>query len=174
MAKLSYKQVEKFMNAKIPDEIEDSILETFAKYSIEEDMTVANLKDYFNNLELPEILWSKIPSDEFCIEGTSIIDFDLLMKKTYHILIFMDNEDIIDELWGLFVKQSGRGAQFTNVKLKNHVFGVKDIMKVCNTVAMKQNDRIIEMVSVATSGRRLYITYIDFAYIMGKLGLLRF
>ena len=174
MSRLNYQQVTKFINAPVPREIEDDILEAFAKNSLESDMTVNNLDSYFNDLQLPKILCSKIRKEDLCLEGTNVIDFERIISYTYHILIFMDNEATIDEMWKLLVRQCARDVEFPNVLLKNHVLSIKDIQKVANTVGMEKGFGIIEMMSMATSGSRVYMTYLDFAFVLGKLGYLRF
>ncbi|EDO17656.1 hypothetical protein Kpol_1004p30 [Vanderwaltozyma polyspora DSM 70294] len=174
MSKLTYQQVEKFMKASIPQDIEDEILEAFAKYSIEKDMTKDDLNNYFDDLQLPKELYSKLRPEDLCIESTEVIDFEKLLQHTFHILIFMDNEETIDTIWKLLVTQSGREIQYPNVQLKNHILSVKDLQKLSATVGMDKSTGIVEMLSVATSGSRVYMTYIDLAYILGKLGYLSF
>lgn len=171
---LSYEQVEKFVNSKIPEELEDEILAVYAKYSMEHDMTVQELKSYFADLQLPPVWVSMVKTTEVVVEGTDVVDLDKLLQSTYHLLIFMDNEEAIDQLWQLLVSASGRDQAFPQVKLKHHVLSIKDIQRASNSVGLDQAQGIVEMMSCATGGQRVYMTYLDFAYILGKLGYLRF
>lgn len=171
---LSYEKVEAFLKVKVPTEIEDEILTTYASFSLEHDMTVEDLNKYFEQLELPRELYKMIPMSELVVAGTNVVDFGKLLTSTYHLLIFMDNEEIITEMWSLLVEGCGRDRDFPQVRLKNHVLSLKDLQKIRNYVGVEQASGIVEMISVATGGRRVYITYLDFAYVLGKLGYLRF
>lgn len=171
---VSYESVEKFLQAKIPQDIEDEILVAYATYNMDHDMVTADLEGYFEDLQLPRQLYRMIRKGEITLEGTDLIDFERLLKCTYHLLIFMDNQDTIDEQWTLLIQASGRDNSFPKVKLRNHVLSIKDMQKISSVVGIDQSTGVIEMVSCATSGKRVYITYLDFAYILGKLGYLRF
>ncbi|CDF89864.1 ZYBA0S05-03532g1_1 [Zygosaccharomyces bailii CLIB 213] len=171
---LKYEDVQKFVNSKIPEELEDEILAVYAKYSMEHDMTVQDLKNYFGDLQLPESWVRMIKSADVTVEGTNVVDLDKLLRCTYHLLIFMDNEEVIDDLWQLLVSASGRDQAFPLVKLRHHVLSIKDLQRASNSAGLDQAHGIVEMMSCATGGRRIYMTYLDFAYILGKLGYLRF
>ena len=127
---LNYSVVEKFQNCEIPQEIEDGILEIFAKYSIEHDMDTNDLVDYFEDLQIPHELYKLVRIEDVVVEGTKVIDFDKIVKITFHLLIYMNNEDIINSFWNMLLKSSGRLDNFPNVKLKDHVLSVKDLQKI--------------------------------------------
>lgn len=171
---LNYEKVQAFMKVRVPAEIEDEILAAYASCSLDHDMTVDDLETYFDQLQLPRDLYKMIPAADLVVEGTKVVDFTKLLSGTYHLLIFMDNDKIITEMWSLLVEGSGRDRAFPAVKLKNHVLSLKDLQKIRNYVGIDQSVGIIEMISVATDGKRVYMTYLDFAYILGKLGYLRF
>lgn len=172
--KLTYEQVKKFTEAKIPDEVEDEILTRYAEFSLEGDMVVKDMVPYFESLELPRRFYKHVRKDQVVIEGTDIVDFDKLLKLTYHILVFMDNETLIDSLWELLIRSSGKDRNGSVWDIKDHVLSIKDFQKIENYLGDAQNISLIDMVSVATGGKRVYITYLDFAYVLGKLGYLRF
>lgn len=171
---LNYKKVESFLKAPVPQDIEDEILGAYATYSLERDMRSEDLRNYFESLQLPRELYKMVGKSDLTVEGTDVVDFERLLRCTYHLLVFMDNEQIIDEMWGLLVQASGRDQSFPNVKLRDHVLSIKDLQKVSNFVGIDRASGIVEMISCATSGKRVYMTYLDFAYVMGKLGYLRF
>lgn len=162
------------MKVPVPQEIEDEILTTYAEYSLDHDMTLDDLDKYFEQLQLPRDLYKMIPRSDLVVEGTNVVDFSKLLSSTYHLLIFMDNEKIISEMWSLLVQGSGRDRSFPQVEMKNHVLSLKDLQKIRNYVGIEQSGGVVEMISTATSGKRVYMTYMDFAYILGKLGYLRF
>lgn len=172
--KVTIDRVEKFTKGKIPQVVEDEILGVFANYSIDHDMTIRDLPLYFGDLQLPKDLWKLVREEDLIVEGTDVIDFDKIVRSTYELLIFMDNADIIDNLWGLLVKNAGRDRQFPNVKLRDHVLSIKDLQKISTVINNEPSGGFIEMLSSATGGKRVYMTYIDFAKVLGKLGYLKF
>lgn len=172
--KLSYDRVERFTKVALPQEIEDEMLNVFAKYSIDHDMNTDDLPGYFEDLSLPSDLYNLVRKEDLVVERTNIIDFDKILRCTYYLLIYIDNEDIIDNFWEMLLKNSGRMKKFPNVKLRNHVLSIKDLQKVSNVIGMTDGSGIIEMMSCATHGSRVYLSYLDFANILGRLGLLRF
>ncbi|SCW02807.1 LAFE_0F14708g1_1 [Lachancea fermentati] len=172
-SKKSYNDVLAFTNPKIPSEVEDEILTEFANYSIEHDMTVRNLDSFFGDLQMPKDLTKMVNRPSLCIEGTDFIDFDKLLKQTYHLLVYMDNLTVIDTQWEMLVHTSGRDTQFPSVSLRNHVLSIKDLQKVANSINMDSH-HLVEMMSCATQGQRVYITWMDFAYLLGRLGQLTY
>ena len=179
---LDYSIVENFLNCKIPQEIEDEILETFAKYSMEHDMDTTDLINYFEDLQMPHELYKLVRTEDVVIENTKVIDFDKIVRVTYHLLIYMNNEDVVTSFWNLLLRNSGRLDNFPNVKLKDHILSIKDLQKIDtllnnNTSGNKSNDNkfdIIGMMPCATGGSRVYMTYLDFANVLGRLGYLQF
>lgn len=172
--KLTYERVSRFSKIKVPQDIEDEMLNVYATYSIEHDMNTHDLEAYFKDLELPRDLYKLVRKEDLVIEGTDIIDFESLIRNTYYILIYIDNEDVINSLWGSMVKNCGRDKKFPNIQLSDHVLSVKDLQKISNVVGMADQSGLIQMMSCATEGNRLYLTYLDFAAVLGKLGLLRY
>ncbi|CAL9732077.1 DNA repair protein Rad33p [Monosporozyma unispora] len=179
--KLNYSTVERFKNCTVPQEVEDDILETFAKYSIDHDMTVQDTQSYFEDLQLPRELYKLIRKEDIVIDGTDVVDFDKIVRQTFHLLIFMNNEDVINSFWALLLKNSGRSEKFPEVKLKDHILSIKDLQKV--DVLLNNNNSsnkntsgvdIIGMLTCATYGSRVYMTYLDFADVLGRLGYLQF
>ncbi|KAL3233450.1 DNA repair protein RAD33 [Nakaseomyces bracarensis] len=172
--KLSYEQVRRFNEAKMPLEVEDEVLGCYARFSLDGDMVCGDLVPYFEELELPRGFYKHVRKEQVAIEGTDIVDFDLLLKVTYHILIFMDNESLIDQLWGLLLQASGRLENDKVKDIKDHILSIKDLQKVENYLGDSDPRDLINMVSVATGGKRVYMTYLDFAYVLGKLGYLKY
>ncbi|CUS23441.1 LAQU0S10e00452g1_1 [Lachancea quebecensis] len=169
----SYNSILEFLNPKIPSEIEDDILGAFANYSIESDMTARDLPEYFKELQMPTEMTKLIQPQDLCLEDTNIVDFDKLLKTTFHLLIFMNNAEIIDTQWMMLVQGCGRDTQFPHVALRNHVLSIKDLQKIANSINV-DGGHLIDMMSCATQGKRVYITWMDFAYLLGKLGHLVF
>ncbi|CCK68804.1 Rad33p KNAG_0B03620 [Huiozyma naganishii CBS 8797] len=172
--KLDYSYVERFERGSIPEEVEDELLGEYAKFSLDGDMVWSDLAPFFEDLQLPAALCRLVRRDDVVLEGTvDVIDFSKIIRLTYHLLVFMDNESVINEFWSLLVGYSGRDVQFPHVELQNHILSVKDLQKVGNLVN-EDSGNIIGMLSCATRGTRVYMTYLDFANVLGKLGYLRF
>ncbi|SCV01103.1 LAME_0G14070g1_1 [Lachancea meyersii CBS 8951] len=169
----AYGDVLEFMNPKVPSEIEDDILGAFATYSIESDMTSANLNDFFSDLQMPRDITKMVNAQDVCVEGTNVVSFDKLLKSTFHLLIFMNNAEIVDTQWSMLVVACGRDKRFPHVALRSHVLSIKDLQKIANSINM-DNGHLVEMMSFATSGKRVFMTWLDFAYLLGKLGHLVF
>ncbi|SCU88923.1 LAMI_0D11804g1_1 [Lachancea mirantina] len=172
-SKRTYDEVERFLNGSIPQEIEDDILSAFANYNIERDMTREDLSSFFQELQLPSEVTKFYDLNDLCIGGTQIVDFEKLLRATYHVLVFMNNMAVIDGFWEMLVKACGRDVAFPKVLLKNHVLSIKDLQKVANSASVESTG-LVEMMSVATHGKRVFMTWLDLAYILGKLGILAF
>lgn len=176
--KLTYATVERFKHCEIPQEVEDEILETFAKYSIDHDMNIDDIASYYEDLQLPRELYKLIRNEDVVIEGTNIIDFDKIVKQTFHLLIYMNNEDIINSFWTLLLKNSSRMDKYPHVHLKDHILSIKDLQKIDvllnNSNNPNNNTDVIGMLTCATKGKRVYMTYLDFANVLGRLGYLQF
>ncbi|BAO40629.1 DNA repair protein RAD33 [Kluyveromyces marxianus] len=170
---LSYDTIDKWEHAHMPYEIEDEVLNLYVKFTEESELKWVDIALFYEQLEVPKEWVSLLEPRDLCIDGLDVIDFDKLMDTTYRLLIFMDNAAIIDKQWELLLRYSGRMEQFPNVSLRKHVLSVKDVQKAAVQVDMDQS-MIVSMVSWATNGERVFVTYIDFAHCLGKMGVLRY
>ncbi|KAH3900343.1 related to DNA repair protein RAD33 [Saccharomycodes ludwigii] len=184
-----YSRVEKFLNpTNIPPQIEDEILNLYLEFSLESDMLLKDLSSFFECLSLPAVLYNKINyQNELCIENTQVVDFNRLLQVTYHLLIYVDNEPLIMQYWKLLVDYSQRKEQpsrFAEIEYKNQILGIKELQKINESINAHSitNDEdtnnqepqiLIKMLQCATRGKRSFITYIDFANLLGRIGLLR-
>lgn len=174
MSKLSYEQVRKFNEARMPAEVEDEVLGCYARYSLTGDMLCKDLVPFFEDLQLPRRFYKNVRKEQVAIEGTGIVDFELLLRVTYHLLVYMDNEPLIDQFWEMLLQASGKyGARGVRDQ-KDQVLSIKDLQKVENYLGDKDPRELIGMMSVATGGKRVYMTYLDFAEVLGKLGYLKY
>ncbi|KAL6941208.1 hypothetical protein ACO0RG_002328 [Hanseniaspora osmophila] len=189
---LNYHKIEQFTNPKsVPKDIEEEVLTCYVDFNIEHDMTIYDLQPFFEKLQLPHNIYKFVMykgEKELCVEGTNIIDFDKLLIETYHLLIYMDNVAVIDEYWSLLVESCQRDQQFPQVKLKDHVIGLKQLRAIINNVngsgeeetASGSTMPLIQMMKAVSSppqksgADKLFINYLDFAFMLGKIGLLKF
>ncbi|CAD6641939.1 BAH_G0039670.mRNA.1.CDS.1 [Saccharomyces cerevisiae] len=170
---VSFERVELFENPKVPIEVEDEILEKYAESSLDHDMTVNELPRFFKDLQLEPTIWKLVRNEDVIIEGTDVIDFTKLVRCTCQLLILMNNLTVIDDLWSMLVRNCGRDVDFPQVALRDHVLSVKDLQKISNLIGADQSSGTIEMISCATDGKRLFMTYLDFGCVLGKLGYLK-
>lgn len=172
--KLSHETVYSFLNAKIPKSMEDEMLLAYSNCTIEvPDLMMDNLDKYFDEIKLPSEWYQMVEKHMVCLDGTDIVDFDKLLSITYRLLIFMDNAEIIDSQWLLILEYSGRIERYKHIPVRKQVVSIKEIQRCASQVSMEQQ-KVVEMISCATEGRRVFIRYLDFAHLLGKLGYLRF
>lgn len=166
--------IDQFKKYRIPTEIEDEILVVFSHHINEDgDLLQNTLSGFFQELQLDSDLVALIDTDRLLIDDTKVVDFDLLMKQIGYILIYMNNLDIIDQYWSLLIKNSGKAEPQQHMTSdRNCKFYVKDLQKIVNVVGGQFN--IIDLITVANNGERTYITYLDFAVVLGKLGYLKY
>lgn len=155
----------------IPTEIEDEILEAFTTYSFDDDMRIEHLGSYYKDLKIPSVFLagnSRIVPSELTIEGTDIIDFDKLLIKSFQLIVIRNNKQIIQQNWDLlqaaYSESSDISAPSSGLNLKN----LKDISDGVKSGI--SDPLLLDMVAVATEGEGVSVTFIDFAYILGKIG----
>ena len=129
------------------------------------------------------------------IENTNVVDFDKLLHFVHKILIFMENEAVIMEYWKLILFNiEGKRTKIDN-SIKNEemnwymeMISTKDLNSIDemgkitgandekdNKALSKDAEKLLlvcKMIKTASSTGTLYVTYIDFAHLLGKLGLL--
>lgn len=169
----SYDCIAKWNNARMPEEIEEEVLNLYVKYSEEHEFKWDVIHRFYEELEIDKELVGLLESRDLCLEGLDVIDIDKLIDVTYKLLIYMDNQNTIDAQWSLLLRYTGRLESFPQVRLRKHVISVKDIQKAAVQVDMDQS-LILPMVTWATSGLKVFVNYLDFAQLLGKMGILRY
>lgn len=166
--------IDQFNRYRIPTTVEDDILAVFANHINEEgDLLQDEVPSFFQELQLEQDLTSLIDVKDLLIDDTNLVDFDQLMKQTGYILIYMNNADIIDQYWTLMIKNCGKDKSMPQISnLRRQQLYVKDLQKIINVVGGQFN--IIELLTVANQGKKIYISYLDFAMVLGKLGYLKY
>lgn len=143
-------------------------MDAFANYSMDTDMKSAQVSSYFKDLHIPTqfVIGNKrVRVDQLVIEGTDVVDFDKLLNKSYHLLLFRDNAREIENTWAQLLDSIG--------DLGKSTLNFSDLQKLDADLRTSISDTLLlDMVAVATEGQGLDITMTDFAYIMGKLGQL--
>lgn len=129
-----------------------------------------------------------------------IVDFDKILHYIHKLLIFMENQVTILEYWKLVLfniplKRAAieKHQNLSQVNWFLEIINVKEIKsieemdkissskiiknnKVNKNYAVTKDSQIfvlaLKMIKVASTTDSLYITYLDFAHLLGKLGLL--
>ncbi|XBW36074.1 hypothetical protein QEN19_001649 [Hanseniaspora menglaensis] len=162
----------------------------FESLGIPESITNLTMLKHYKNLV--------IDSDD---PNTKIVDFDKMLHNIHKLLIFMENESIIMEYWKLILfnvpfKKNAieKKNDLSKINWFMEIINVKDLknieeMSKIQTLLDKQNKSkaakdysvdsqtfllALKMIKVASATETLYITYLDFAHLLGKLGLLNF
>ena len=143
------------------------------RFTQDSELKWSQVGQFYEELQIGKEWYSLLDPRDLCLEGLDVVDFEKLMDVTYRLLIFMDNQLTIDKQWELLIQYSGRLEQFPQVKLRKQVVSVKDIQKAAVQIDMDQS-LILPMVSWATNGQRVFVTYLDFAKLLGKMGILKF
>lgn len=160
-----------FISGKLPASVEDFIVDKYSDHCVEndsEDLLGSELLDFCQNrLNLPLRLIENIEPSSLVIEETDILDFDAFLQTVGMLVMLLPYLSYIDSLWTMFVK--------TVAPQEKDVFAYRihldDMVKVRHAI----NDStptgvLLDMVSLASNGKRVYINYADFAVIMGRIG----
>ncbi|ODV76422.1 Rad33p CYBJADRAFT_122613, partial [Cyberlindnera jadinii NRRL Y-1542] len=153
----------------VPEEYEEEILETYA--SITEggtDLCVGDLPKFFHSLRIPRefvIGNARLVPKELAVEGTTHVDFTKLMTVSCQLLSFRDNRRIIEETWNQLANSVGHGHVST--------LNLDDLKVLNKDLKTGMSDTLLlDMLVVATEGKGVSVSMVDFAYILGKLGQL--
>jgi hypothetical protein len=167
---ITKKTVTEFTNPeRLPTHIEDEILEALANYSIEHDMDTSDLAQYFKDIKVPNIFIvgnKRLNPDGLVIEGTKIIDFDKLMIVSYHLILFRNNRDLIQQTWKLLLSEQKSKDLTSSINLTQ----LQDINE--NARIGISTPLLLDMIALATDGRSVTMSIVDFAYVLGKLNKL--
>lgn len=154
----------------IPDEYESVLIDIYTKYtSITPDITIDQingiLHDEFN---VPiEILPSNDELEKWVIEGTNILDFEKWLYYGHFWMILSENIDDVDILWNDLWGNLGVVTEGKNIRERK--LYLAEITKL-NKIG-KLDANAIGMLQTAGNGK-LFITYIDFFILLGRLGIL--
>lgn len=166
---INIKKIHEFSKPnEIPHDIEDQILEVFGEYSMDQDLTYSQMNSFFRDLGVSTIFTksnNKLSQTSLCIEGTDVIDFDKLLVACFHLIVFERNKKEIITNWNLIRKI------IPNNDPNKYTINLKDLKAINQEIKMGISDSVLlDMVAVATEGLSPEVKFIDFAYIMGKLG----
>lgn len=144
------------------------ILEAFANYSFDDDMKVSDLKNYYQDLKIPSLFTvgnKRLIHEELTVEGTDIIDFDKLLNKSFQLIVLRNNKNLIQQNWELLRKALPQSNE------KSTSLNFKELKAISDDTKSGVSDSLlIDMVAVATEGGGVDVNFVDFGYVLGKLG----
>lgn len=194
---------EKSIKAKLDETIEQEIAQNFFNI-MQENKSSDFFKHYitflFENLgissEFNKLMVLKHVY-QVLIEDTNVVDFDKLLHFVHKLLIFMENETIIMEYWKLILYNIENKRSCINEAIQNdsmnwymQMITTKDLNSIeeMSKIANANDDKgkktshkvtntlllVCKMIKTASGTSSLYVTYIDFAHLLGKMGLLEY
>lgn len=157
-------------NYPIPLEDETILVDMFSKLTAtldEPDLVVGMLAMALQELSVPAEL---IPSAEdflkqgWCIDQTDIVDFEKWLYKGHWWLLLGRNVAVVDKWWHVLGKE-----------LRTEEVAVNELYALFQTAKIGDGThgyaQVVEMFNLASDGK-LYIDYLDFYVLLGRLGLL--
>lgn len=159
---------------KIPDEYEMKLLDMYTKLT----ETDPDIKDY----EIPNILENEfnipkeiIPIDKSFLKswniiGTNIVDFEKWLYNGYFWLLLSNHIEDIDMLWQDIWAALDKYKDEKKENLRNSKLFLVDVKKLIEIG--KLDASAIGMLQTAGNGK-VYINYIDFFILLGRLGLFK-
>ncbi|ODV96733.1 hypothetical protein PACTADRAFT_48549 [Pachysolen tannophilus NRRL Y-2460] len=167
--------------SRIPSSIEDLILDKYTDFcynSDTEDLESNQLFGFLKNyLKIPDVLLQGFNPTRYQIDGeTNVVDIDKLVKYGGLLLIMKNNLEIIKSYWKLLVKYMSDDFNLQNDK---EVFEFKihldDLMKLRDSINDDSNENaLIDMIAVGSDGEKVFVNFVDFGKILGKIGELNF
>lgn len=192
---------EKFIKAKLDESIEAEIAQNFFNI-LQEHQSSDFLKQYipelFDRLGLiPDFTKLMVLKHAYqiLVENTNVVDFDKLLHFIHKLLIFMDNEAVIMEYWKLILFNIDGRSQKINHLISGgainwymEIITTKDLDSIAEMSKLSNNNEdkaskgpkisddslllACKMIKTGSCTSTLYVTYIDFAHLLGKMGFL--
>lgn len=157
----------------IPEEYEIELIDIYSKLTeLEPDIKVNDLPDILKDeLRIPIEIIPK--DDEFktwAIDGTDILDFEKWLYNGYFWLLLINNINDIDMLWQDIWSALRNGDTLTKEKLRSEKLYLNDVKKLIEIG--KLDASAIGMLQTAGNGK-VFISYVDFFILLGRLGMFR-
>jgi hypothetical protein len=194
---------EKSIRVKLDESIEAEIAQNFFNI-MQENQSSDFLKQYIPELFgrlglLPDFTKLMVlkHAHQILVEDTNVVDFDKLLHFIHKLLIFMDNEAAIMEYWKLILFNINGRSQKINQSISNKTMNwymemistkdldsIEEVSKLSSkgedkaTKGSKFSDNSLllacKMIKTGSCTSTLYVTYIDFAHLLGKMGFLEY
>lgn len=163
----------------IPQKYEDILLDgytNFCEIKNTDDIKLDNLAEAIEKyIGVPfKLIPDKNELRSWCIDNTEIVDFEKWLYNGYLWLKIVENMDIADDYWKMILKLLNGGSEKSNGNenelddndrfKKLYLNDVKKLVKIGRIDA-----DIIGMLQTASRGK-VFINYIDFVVLLGRLG----
>lgn len=194
---------EKSIKAKLDESIEAEIAQNFFNIMQENqgsDFLRHYIPELFGRLGLlPDFTKLMVlkHTHQILVEDTNVVDFDKLVHFIHKLLIFMDNEAVIMEYWKLILFNIDGRSQKINHSINSgtiswymEMISTKDLNSIeeMSKLSSKSEDKsnkeskfsddslllACKMIKTGSCTSTLYVTYIDFAHLLGKMGFLEY
>lgn len=194
---------EKSIKAKLDESIEAEIAQNFFNIMQENqgsDFLRHYIPELFGRLGLlPDFTKLMVlkHTHQILVEDTNVVDFDKLVHFIHKLLIFMDNETVIMEYWKLILFNIDGRSQKINHSINSgtiswymEMISTKDLNSIeeMSKLSSKSEDKsnkeskfsddslllACKMIKTGSCTSTLYVTYIDFAHLLGKMGFLEY
>lgn len=166
---------------KIPEDAETELLEIYTKLTEEKpDIEVADLQLILETeFQIPaELVPSMQELTSWAIEGTDVVDFEKWLYNGYFWLLFSKYIEEIDMLWqdvwtaldSVSAKKGEEKFQRDKGALRSRKLYLSDVKKLIEVG--KLDASAVGMLQTAGNGK-VYIGYVDFFVLLGRLGVFK-
>ncbi|GAV28633.1 hypothetical protein PMKS-002107 [Pichia membranifaciens] len=166
---------------KIPEDDETELLEIYTKLTQEKpDIEVDDLAGILENeFRMPvELVPSTQELHSWAIEGTNVVDFEKWLYNGYFWLLLNKHIDDVDMLWQdvwaaldpVTSKNGGEQVQRDKDALRSQRLYLSDVKKLIEVGKLDAN--AVSMLQTAGNGK-VYIGYVDFFILLGRLGVFK-
>lgn len=152
----------------IPEEYETVLLDIYTSHTEEsEDIHLSQLRDILiDDLKLPnEVVPNEAELKSWTIEKTDILDFEKWLYNGHFWLCLSNHLKDVDMLWDDL--WTALGTKGNPEEIRKKVLHLTDVKKLIDIGKLDANS--VEMLQTVSEGK-LYVTYVDFFRLLGRLG----
>ncbi|QPG73321.1 hypothetical protein FOA43_000631 [Brettanomyces nanus] len=143
-----------------------------------QDVHLQDLKQLFQeNLHINKKLIQFINLDEFRLEASGnqdLVDFEKYLYNSALLLNLSQRLEIIDFYWELVLANIKGKGELTPAERKSayqQTLDLKDIEQLSKNLKQAiPMDILMNMITLCNEGERVYLNYMDFALILGRVG----
>jgi hypothetical protein len=159
---------------KIPEEYEATLIDIYTKNTEENpDIHLRDIPKLLEDeLNIPtEILPNENQLKSWLITGTDILDFEKWLYNGYFWLLLSKNFENVDMLWNdIWLSLDDKLKNISNSDLRSRKLYVTDVKKLIEIGKLDAN--AIGMLQTASNGK-VYIEFVDFFKLLGRLGVFK-
>ncbi len=174
--------------SRIPQEIQDELLDAYTRFCDKNDTEDILLKDIpqllKTELNVSDKLLMFINVQYFCMdalettdsEQAQIVDFEKYLYEGALLLQLNSQIDIIDYYWNMTLAtlkgKSLLPEKENNSSYKERIY-LDDLKRLCERLKQDVPTNVmLDMITVINDGQRVWMNYMDFALVLGRTGAL--